>query len=171
MKKYAYSFVLACIMFLYINVSHAHIAIIGGVAHGSSKKMPIDSSGVNLKYRYEHEIYPISWINSFMYTSINKFQDNFYLKSQYYSICTGPSFRLNNWSSIYGGLGLGYGKFQSRHTVVINNKFLFSNFGPSLMMGIQFNPTKNFFIDLGYEAGIMKDNNINNVVAGIGYSF
>ncbi|MXP51030.1 Ail/Lom family outer membrane beta-barrel protein [Pantoea sp. SoEX] len=171
MKKFAYYFVLACIISLYTHTASAHIAISGGVAHGNSKKMPIDSNGINLKYRYENDSYSVSWINSFLYTDTNELKDKFYMKSQYYGICTGAAYRFNDWSSIYGGTGIGYSKFQSRHTVVIKNKFLFADFGPSFILGIQFNPIKNFVIDLSYETNMMRDSNTSTFTAGIGYNF
>jgi opacity protein-like surface antigen len=33
----------------------------------------------------------------------------------YYGITAGPAYRLNDWASIYGVVGVGYGKFQNNN--------------------------------------------------------
>ncbi|PPI86866.1 outer membrane beta-barrel protein [Candidatus Pantoea edessiphila] len=170
MKKFLYLPALICTLIL--GIANANITVSGGTAHGNSKKIPINSNGFNIRHRYENSKYfPISWMNSFVYTKVSKFENKFYLKSQYYSIDTGLMYRLNSWSSIYGGMGLAYSKFQSRHVVVIGNKFIFKRLGLSVITGIQFNPVKNFVIDIGVEKGIMKSGVITNIIAGIGYNF
>ncbi|WP_158676338.1 Ail/Lom family outer membrane beta-barrel protein [Candidatus Pantoea edessiphila] len=170
MKKFLYLSILAYMIMLSGSVN-ANITITGGTSHGNSMQIPLDSNGFNLKYRYEVDSYPISLMGSLIYTECSAFSKRFYLKSQYGSIDAAPVYRLNHWASIYGGIGLGFSKFHSKHIIFTNNQFSFNDFGIALIAGMQFNPTKHFIIDLGYERTIMHQYNINNIFAGIGYIF
>ncbi|WP_273876611.1 Ail/Lom family outer membrane beta-barrel protein, partial [Serratia marcescens] len=69
---------------------------------------------------------------------------------QYNSISAGPAYRINDWASIYGLVGLGYGKFTtnaqngtSRHDT--------ADYGFTYGAGLQFNPIENVALDVGYE--------------------
>jgi opacity protein-like surface antigen len=71
-------------------------------------------NGFNLKYRYEQDNNPLGVIGSFTYTEKDRTDaSGDYNKTQYYGITAGPAYRLNDWASIYGVVGVGYGKFQN----------------------------------------------------------
>ncbi len=74
----------------------------------------------------------------------------------------GPAFRLNDWASIYGVVGIGYGKFQQNDTSS-RDKTDSSDVGFSYGAGLQFNPVQDFAVDVGYE-----QSRIRNVDVGTG---
>ena len=65
--------------------------------------------GFNLKYRYEEDNSPLGVIGSFTYTEKSRTASSGdYNKNQYYGITAGPAYRINDWASIYGVVGVGY---------------------------------------------------------------
>lgn len=70
-------------------------------------------------------------------------------QNQYYGITAGPAYRINDWASIYGVVGVGYGKFQT--TEYPTYKHDTSDYGFSYGAGLQFNPMENVALDFSYE--------------------
>ncbi len=53
-------------------------------------------------------------MGSFTYTEKSRTASSGdYNKNQYYGITAGPAYRINDWASIYGVVGVGYGKLQT----------------------------------------------------------
>lgn len=106
--------------------------------------------GFNLKYRYEEDNSPLGVIGSFTYTEKSRTASSGdYNKNQYYGITAGPAYRINDWASIYGVVGVGYGKFQT--TEYPTYKHDTSDYGFSYGAGLQFNPMENVALDFSYE--------------------
>lgn len=107
-------------------------------------------NGFNLKYRYEQDSNPLGVIGSFTYTEKDRTDaSGDYNKTQYYGITAGPAYRLNDWASIYGVVGVGYGKFQNAASPADNHTT--SDYGFSYGAGLQFNPIENVALDFSYE--------------------
>lgn len=98
------------------------------------------TNGFNLKYRYEQDNNPLGVIGSFTYTEKDRTENGAYNKGQYYGITAGPAYRLNDWASIYGVVGVGYGKFQQTENQGLNRTASTSDYGFSYGAGLQFNP-------------------------------
>ncbi|MGP4129946.1 Ail/Lom family outer membrane beta-barrel protein [Pantoea tagorei] len=148
--------------------------------------------GINLKYRYEWDS-PLSLISSLTYMSgsgsynpqidsMDIFESD--AKVKYYSLSVGPAWRVNQYISLYGLLGLNYNKVDYRESwynyegsyVYMGDRSL-SEKKTSLMYGagVQINPAKNLAIDIGYEGSRLdvadKDMSINGFVLNLGYTF
>ena len=148
--------------------------------------------GINLKYRYEWDS-PLSLISSLTYMSgsgsyhpqtdsMDIFESD--AKVKYYSLSVGPAWRVNQYISLYGLLGLNYNKGDYRESwynyegsyVYMGDRSL-SEKKTSLMYGagVQINPAKNLAIDIGYEGSRLdvadKDMSINGFVLNLGYTF
>ena len=85
--------------------------VTGGYAQSDMQGEANKAGGFNLKYRYEQDNNPLGVIGSFTYTEKDRSESGVYKKGQYYGITAGPAYRLNDWASIYGVVGVGYGKF------------------------------------------------------------
>ncbi len=88
--------------------------VTGGYAQSDMQGKANKAGGFNLKYRYEQDNNPLGVIGSFTYTEKDNNSNGTYNKGQYYGITAGPAYRLNDWASIYGVVGVGYGKFQQQ---------------------------------------------------------
>ncbi|WP_434461487.1 Ail/Lom family outer membrane beta-barrel protein [Serratia plymuthica] len=149
-------------------------------------------NGVNLKYRYEWDS-PISVISSFTYMSGDK-SESYYIyrdridnhaEVKYYSLSVGPAYRINQYISVYGLLGLNYNKVD--YTSSWNNyayntyEYMGEESGSqkktSFMYGVGFqvNPMENLAFDVGYEGSRLDVNgrnfSINGFNIGVGYRF
>lgn len=125
-------------------------------------------SGFNLKYRYEQDDNPLGVIGSFTYTEKDRTNGaGDYNKGQYYGITAGPAYRLNDWASIYGVVGVGYGKFQT--TDYPTYKHDTSDYGFSYGAGLQFNPMENVALDFSYEQSRIRSVDVGTWIAGVGY--
>jgi len=82
----------------------------------------------------------------------------------------GPAFRLNDWASIYGVVGIGYGKYQANDTSS-RDKADTSDVGFSYGAGMQFNPMQDIAVDVGYEQSRIRNVDVGTWIAGVGYSF
>lgn len=112
--------------------------VTGGYAQSDMQGKANKAGGFNLKYRYEQDNNPLGVIGSFTYTEKDNTSNGTYNKGQYYGITAGPAYRLNDWASIYGVVGVGYGKFQNNNFP--NQKSDMSDYGFSYGAGLQFNP-------------------------------
>ena len=135
-------------------------------AQGQMNKM----GGFNLKYRYEEDNSPLGVIGSFTYTEKSRTASSGdYNKNQYYGITAGPAYRINDWASIYGVVGVGYGKFQT--TEYPTYKHDTSDYGFSYGAGLQFNPMENVALDFSYEQSRIRSVDVGTWIAGVGYRF
>ncbi|EBW8392028.1 hypothetical protein A3X38_04205 [Salmonella enterica subsp. enterica serovar Florida] len=141
-------------------------------------------NGVNLNYRYEFTpewgaIGSFSWLkgSDTDYTDYTTKDD-----VNMYSLLVGPTYRLNNYVSFYGQIGVSfmhlkekawdYDSFgSSENTTGHNTGFAYG-------VGVQFNPSDNLAVTVGYEGSSFKaKENINDSFSangfnvGVGYSF
>lgn len=125
MKKIAcLSAVAACVLAVTAGSAFAgQSTVSGGYAQSDYQGVANKSSGFNLKYRYEWSDSQLGYITSFTHTEKSGFGDEaVYNKAQYNAITGGPAYRINDWASIYGLVGVGHGRFTqtSQHSLVIN---------------------------------------------------
>ncbi|WAH53519.1 outer membrane protein OmpX [Pseudescherichia vulneris] len=140
----------------------------GGYAQSDMQGVANKANGFNLKYRYENDT-PLGYIGSFTYTEKDRTESGVYNKAQYYGVTAGPAFRLNDWASIYGVVGVGYGKFQQSQDVVNHSDT--SDYGFSYGAGMQFNPIEDVAIDVSYEQSRIRSVDVGTWIAGVGYRF
>jgi len=146
-----------------------------------------DIKGVNLKYRYEWDS-PVSIIGSFTYMSgdenynYSDIDEQFDAKTKvkYYSLAAGPAYRVNDYISIYGLIGLNYNKidyYESWSFYGSNGNYSNNENKSSFMYGagLQINPLSNVAIDIGYEGSSVssggKSHSINGFNICVGYRF
>lgn len=171
MKKIACLSALACVLAVSAGSAMAQSTVTGGYAQSDYQGVANKANGFNLKYRYKDGSNPLGWIASFTYTEKDHHGGgNVYDKGQYYGVTGGPAYRLNDWASIYGVVGIGYGKYQQNSTVV-RDKSDTSDVGFSYGAGLQFNPVENFAVDVGYEQSRIRNVDVGTWIAGVGYSF
>ncbi|MEG3129928.1 outer membrane protein OmpX [Pantoea cypripedii] len=169
MKKIACLSALACVLAVSAGSAMAQSTVTGGYAQSDMQGVANKANGFNLKYRYEDGTNPLGWIGSFTYTEKDRTDAGVYNKGQYYGITGGPAYRLNDWASIYGVVGIGYGKFQANG--VDRQKSDTSDVGFSYGAGLQFNPIQNVALDVGYEQSRIRSVDVGTWIAGVGYSF
>ncbi len=170
MKKIACLSALACVLAVSAGSAMAQSTVTGAYAQSDFQGKLNKANGFNLKYRYEDGSNPLGWIASFTYTEKDRSTGNDYQKGQYYGFTGGPAYRLNDWASVYGVVGIGYGKFQ------LNNQTTYqkadtSDVGFSYGAGLQFNPIENVAIDVGYEQSRIRSVDVGTWITGVGYSF
>ena len=133
------------------------------------------ANGFNLKYRWEQDNNPLGVIGSFTYIEDDSTPSSGdYRKAQYYGLTAGPAYRLADWVSIYGVVGVGYGKFQQNDNAASTanrQKFDNSDYGVSYGAGLQFNPIQNVALDVSYEQSRIRSVDVGTWIAGVGYSF
>lgn len=172
MNKIACLSALACILTASVGSAVAQSTVTGGYAQSDIQGFGNKAKGFNLKYRFEDQTNPWGWIASFTYTE-KDYTDNAsgYLKGHYYGVTAGPAYRFNDWASIYGVIGIGYGKLQYSSQTLPRDKDDISDVGFSYGAGMQFNPIDNVAIDVGYEQSRVRSYDIGTWIAGVGYSF
>ncbi|EJH2172688.1 Ail/Lom family outer membrane beta-barrel protein [Salmonella enterica] len=150
-------------------------------------------NGFNIKYRYElTEEWGI--ISSFTYAQesfdgnyhLNESSDKYYassghIKSRYLNIMAGPTYRFNDYVSLYGMVGVANNRIEGSYdkndhgyygSVISydheNNVQRATN--ASYSLGMQTNPFDNVVFDVAYEgsAGSLRTNGFN---VGLGYKF
>ena len=166
MKKIACLSELACVLAVSVGTASAASTVTGGYAQSDMQGKANKAGGFNLKYRYENDT-PLGYIGSFTYTEKNRSEADVYNKSQYYGITAGPAYRINDWASIYGVVGVGYGKFQTTGATDTNT----SDYGFSYGAGMQFNPIENVALDVSYEQSRIRNVDVGTWIAGVGYRF
>ncbi|AHJ74628.1 MULTISPECIES: outer membrane protein OmpX [Kosakonia] len=143
--------------------------VTGGYAQSDAQGIANKTNGFNLKYRYEQDNNPLGVIGSFTYTEKDRTESSVYNKAQYYGITAGPAYRINDWASIYGVVGVGYGKFQQTvDTAKVSDT---SDYGFSYGAGLQFNPMENVALDFSYEQSRIRSVDVGTWIAGVGYRF
>ncbi len=170
MKKIACLSALAAVLAVSAGSAVAATSTVtGGYAQSDMQGVMNKTNGFNLKYRYEQDNNPLGAIGSFTYTEKDRSEDGAYNKAQYYGITAGPAYRLNDWASIYGVVGVGYGKFQQAENVVNHSDS--SDYGFSYGAGMQFNPIEDVAIDVSYEQSRIRSVDVGTWIAGVGYRF
>lgn len=169
MKKIACLSALAAVLAFSAGTAVAATSTVtGGYAQSDAQGVANKMSGFNLKYRYEQDDNPLGVIGSFTYTEKDRTNGaGDYNKGQYYGITAGPAYRLNDWASIYGVVGVGYGKFQT--TDYPTYKHDTSDYGFSYGAGLQFNPMENVALDFSYEQSRIRSVDVGTWIAGVGY--
>jgi putative virulence related protein PagC len=161
-----------------------------GWAH--SEMSSLDSlNGVNLKYRYETAS-PLSVIGSFTwlkgdqkfvsYAGRDRIENKADVKS--YSLMAGPAWRLNEYISFYGLLGVNNVKADVRsrwfnwQSTFADKGYLTENHKKTAIaygVGIQLNSLENIAVDIGYEGSTFemagKDYHLNGFNLAVGYRF
>ena len=169
MKKIACLSALAAVLAVSAGTAVAATSTVtGGYAQSDMQGVMNKTNGFNLKYRYEQDNSPLGVIGSFTYTEKDRTESGVYQKGQYYGITAGPAYRLNDWASIYGVVGIGHGKFQDNS---YPNKHDMSDYGFSYGAGMQFNPIENVALDFSYEQSRIRNVDVGTWIAGVGYSF
>ena len=170
MKKIACLSALAAVLAVSAGTAVAATSTVtGGYAQSDYQGVMNKANGFNLKYRYEQDNNPLGVIGSFTYTEKDRSENGAYNKGQYYGITAGPAYRLNDWASIYGVVGVGYGKFQD--TNYPTHKDDTSDYGFSYGAGVQFNPIENVALDFSYEQSRIRSVDVGTWIAGVGYRF
>ncbi|MGM3174275.1 outer membrane protein OmpX [Dickeya lacustris] len=171
MKKIACLSALACVLAISAGSAVAGDSTVSlgyaqGDAQGAKNKLP----GFNLKYRYEFDNSQLGVVGSFTYLQDSETVDNVYSKTQYYGFSAGPSFRFNDWASIYGVVGVSAGKFTANETNGSANESV-SDAGFVYGAGLQFNPVQNVAFDVGYEQSRIRSVDVGSWNVGVGYRF
>ncbi|MGV3345876.1 outer membrane protein OmpX [Enterobacteriaceae bacterium LUAb1] len=169
MKKTACLSALTCVLALTAGSAMAKSTVTAGYAQSDFQGVVNKANGFNLKYRYENGSNALGWLGSFTYTEKDHTVSGVYEKGQYYGFTGGPVYRLTDWASIYGVIGIGYGKFQN--TTSDRNNSDTSDVGFSYGAGFQFNPIENVALDVGYEQSRVRSVDIGTWIIGAGYSF
>ncbi len=172
MKKIACLSALAAVLAVSAGSAVAQSTVSAGYAQSDYAGRDANkANGFNLKYRYEEGSNPLGVIGSFTYTEKDRTENGVYNKGQYYGITAGPAYRLNDWASIYGVVGVGYGKFQQNQTAGQSKTARSSDYGFSYGAGLQFNPIQNVALDFSYEQSRIRNVDVGTWIAGVGYRF
>ncbi|MCW7546564.1 outer membrane beta-barrel protein [Photorhabdus sp. APURE] len=161
----------------------AEHTISGGYAQSHAKfgddKADDHPKGLNLKYRYELDN---NWgvISSLTYTYLGY---DHYLGGRkiaessldYVSLMAGPTYRFNEYVSVYSLVGAAHGKVKVSDFVG-SESFSHSKTSIGYGLGLQFNPVPNWTIDTSYEYAKFDDARLGDLkvgtwVVGVGYRF
>ncbi|AJI96167.1 outer membrane protein X [Yersinia ruckeri] len=174
MKKIAcLSAVAACVLAVSVGSAFAgESTVTGGYAQSDLQGVANKASGFNLKYRYEWSDSQLGAIGSFTHTEKSSFgdKDSVYNKAQYNAITAGPAYRINDWASVYGVVGVSYGRF-TQNGLASDNKASSSDYGLAYGAGVQLNPIKNVALDFSYEQSRIRSVDVGTWIAGVGYTF
>ncbi|MCE0829056.1 Ail/Lom family outer membrane beta-barrel protein [Buttiauxella sp. A2-C2_NF] len=150
-----------------------------GYAH-SKIDNAFDLNGINLQYRYEWDA---SWgvMGSFSWMKGDKtYHGDFYTsdaKAKYYSLTAGPTYRINDWISLYGALGFAHVNTSEDIDYFDSSSEARSGNSTSLAWGagVIFNPVENLSVNVGYEGTNAdywnKNYAINGFNVGVGWRF
>jgi putative virulence related protein PagC len=149
--------------------------------------------GVNLQYRYEFDDI-VGVMASFSYmknSDLKGGKDKVYEQGiefslsrnadmKYYSVLVGPTFRLNDYVSLYALGGLAYTKAEINNRLSIPNYYEWETKSSEKTsafaygLGVIVNPTANISVSLGYEGtetDFGQKYSINGFNIGLGYNF
>ncbi len=132
--------------------------------------------GVTAKYHYQPEN-SLGFISSLTYMDgtekFNDYGDKGKVQLKYYSLLVGPSYRVNEFISLYGLVGAAHGKEKgsliNAKGVYVSGKIHESGFAYGA--GVQIAPAANWSIDVGYEGSTFREVKINGFNIGLGYHF
>ncbi|MDX7989425.1 hypothetical protein FE392_19405 [Xenorhabdus sp. 12] len=138
-----------------------------------------DPKGLNAKYRYEFNE-NLGIVGSFTRTtqkynstdSSSKHSFDF----SYNALMAGPSYRFNEYVSIYALLGAAYAEASGDITDYSSYGYTKDTYGENTTSaaygaGVQFNPISNVAIDVSYEYTKLYEEKLGTFVVGIGYRF
>lgn len=188
MKQFSTSFlIIGCLISSSAALADNHTVSVG---YAQSKiEHAHNMRGVNLQYRYENA-FPVGVLVSATYMSGDDDETDFdsygyaYEKSdtKAFLIQTGPVYRINPFASIYGTVGLSYGKvkynYEDSSNMRIETTEKKTNFAYGA--GIIINPTGNLSVNAGYEGtrltasddeGEREHAQVNGFNVGVGYRF
>ncbi|WP_299997599.1 outer membrane protein OmpX [uncultured Cedecea sp.] len=168
MKKIVCLSALAFALTLSAGSALAASTVTGGYAQGDMQGKQNKAKGFNLKYRYENES-PLGYIASLTYIEKDATRGGVYQKGEYYGMTAGPAYRINDWVSAYGVIGVGQGKFQTVEDVFYRRSH--SDVGFSYGAGLQFNPIENVALDFSYEQSRIRHVDVGTWIVGAGYHF
>ena len=146
--------------------------------------------GVNVQYRYEWDS-PLSVIGSFSYMkgddsyseqnnySGNVERYNEKVDAKYYSLMAGPAYRINDYVSFYGLIGVARTRVKDKATyqsqyVKYSGSYSESKASFAYGAGVVVNPISNLSVSVGYEGTRVKYNDdfaINGFNIAVGYRF
>lgn len=138
----------------------------------------VDGKGLTAKYHYQGSA-PVGVIGAATYMGasvkgINEDQNRVKLNFRYFSLLAGPSYKINDYVSIYGMTGVANGKikvsFQSEKERYHQSESA-SKFGFAYGAGVQIVPAANWTIDTGYEGAHIGNVLVNGINFGVGYHF
>ncbi|EBJ2068789.1 hypothetical protein DP590_07350 [Salmonella enterica] len=185
--------IITALIFGGFGVAHASDAIQNTASVGYSFSHIKDYgnlNGVNFSYRYE---FTPEWgvIGSFTWATASKSEHSgsmdeglykYDSKLNYYSILAGPVYRINDFVSLYGQIGLGYIKAKGSESDTFRGSydkdtFSLSKTGVAYGAGVEFNPVQNVALTVGYEGAKFnsvddsRSVNPNGFNVSAGYSF
>ncbi|MDM8358335.1 Ail/Lom family outer membrane beta-barrel protein [Pandoraea communis] len=132
--------------------------------------------GVNLKYRYEFDE-NLGFIVSYTGTGRTTSLGSNSKKLRYDSLTAGPSYRFNNYFSLYAGLGASRGEYGfDINDARIKIKESNTKYGLASIVGAQVNVYKNVTLDFSYEYSKLnfennKTGKFNTWSVALGYRF
>ncbi|MEG3134474.1 outer membrane protein OmpX [Rouxiella sp. T17] len=175
MKKIACLSALACVVALSTSSAFAGTSTVtGGYAQGDAQGVLNKVKGFNLKYRYEFDDTPWGVIGSATYLEKSDSYGDTYKKGTYYGVTAGPAFRINDWASIYGVVGVSVAEWdtiQNAQSTTDRRRNEPTDAGFTYGAGLQFNPIENVALDFSYEQSRIRNTDVGTWIAGVGYRF
>ena len=132
-----------------------------------------DAKGAQIQYRYETDdewgvMGAVTYTGATFDDSASHGVGRGHGDHHYFSLKAGPTYRINDWASVYGDIGYGYARSKYntpvRHTTSSDSMFIYG-------AGLQFNPYQDWVIDAGYEYGTAGDIQVGTWNLGVGYRF
>lgn len=150
-------------------------------------------NGFNIRYRYELDdswgvtgSFTYAWGNFDGNYNLSRSPDAYYsskghIKSKYLSVMAGPSYRFNDYASIYVMAGAASNQIKSSYSWNDHRYYgstdrtggedkARNKTGVAYSAGLQTNPVKNVVIDVAYE-GVAGGLNSGGFTLGVGYRF
>ncbi|WGL93748.1 Ail/Lom family outer membrane beta-barrel protein [Arsenophonus nasoniae] len=150
---------------LSIGYAQSHVKVsVGGV----NVDLNDSAKGFNIKARHEFDD---NWgmIGSFAYTHKGyDLIDYSTVDIDYYSLSVGPTYRFNEYMSVYGLVGVAHGKAELK---TIDYRESGSESKLVGGVGLQFNPVENIVIDASYEYTRFGDFKVGTWMLGAGFRF
>ncbi|WP_034944118.1 Ail/Lom family outer membrane beta-barrel protein [Erwinia oleae] len=152
-----------------------------GYSHIKASNLPA-TKGATVKYRYEWDS-PISVIGSLTYARGDDeqrygYDNTAYAKDKvtYASLMMGPAWRVNDYVSLYGLVGVARAKEQFSYKETYYGSHVAYNATATETkaawgLGVQINPWENVAIDIGYEGAKFEQVKANGFNVGVGYRF
>ncbi|WP_264625979.1 Ail/Lom family outer membrane beta-barrel protein [Candidatus Symbiopectobacterium sp. NZEC135] len=144
-----------------------------GYSHGKVTDFK-NIHGVTAKYHYQPDG-SLGFISSLTYMDgdkkISDHEGSGKINLQYYALLVGPSFRVNEFVSLYGLAGALHLKAKGYDVTGNNESHKLSANTFAYGAGVQIAPAANWTIDVGYEGAAFKDMKLNGFNIGLGYRF
>lgn len=181
MKKIRIISLIACV-FMMSTLAQAETQTVSlGYAHIKPQQLKA-LNGATLGYRYEFDD---SWgaLGNFTFAKGDRKESAEYAKGdfKYYSLMAGPTYRINEYISLYGQLGLAHfkAKFSANYDWGYSEHSSESKTAVGWGAGMIVNPLENVAVTLGYEGsrfnfskyGSDSKMTTNGFNVGLGYRF